>query len=78
MPIRPELRWFTPIDWPELSRAIRFGQAGGRCEGCGQPHGQTVTCLPDGRWLDDAAWHWRSGPVRLSGTVYCHKVAFAA
>ncbi len=64
MPIRPELRWFYPIDWPELSRAIRFGRAGGRCEGCGRPHGQTVTCLPDGRWLDDAAGHWRSGQGR--------------
>ena len=35
MPIRPELRWFYPIDWPELSRAIRFGRAGGRCERAG-------------------------------------------
>ena len=61
MPIRPELRWFYPLDWPELSRSIRFGRAGGRCEGCGRPHGQTVTCLPDGRWLDDAARHWRTG-----------------
>ncbi len=48
MLIRPELRWFYPIDWPELSRAIRFGRAGGRCEACGRPHGQAVSCLPDG------------------------------
>ena len=64
MPIRPELRWFYPIDWPELSRAIRFGRVGGRCEACGRPHGQTVTCLLDGRWLDDAAGHWRNGRGR--------------
>lgn len=64
MPIRPELRWFYPIDWPELSRAIRFGRAQGRCEACRRPHGQTVDCLPDGRWYDHQAGHWRSGRGR--------------
>jgi hypothetical protein len=64
MPIRPELRWFYPIDWPELSRAIRFGRARGRCEACGRPHGQSVCCLPDGRWLDAPAGHWRNGNGR--------------
>ena len=24
MPIRPEYRWFYPIDWPQLSAVIRF------------------------------------------------------
>ena len=42
MPIRPSQRWFYPIDWAELSAAIRFGRARGRCERCGRPHGQTV------------------------------------
>ncbi len=32
MPIRPEHRHFYPIDWPQLSAAIRFGRAEGRCE----------------------------------------------
>ena len=52
MPIRPELRWFYPIDCSEPSRSIRFGHAGGRCEACGRPHGQIVSCLPDGRRVD--------------------------
>ena len=30
MPIRPSLRWLYPIDWPQLSRVIRFGRARGR------------------------------------------------
>ena len=47
MPIRPEHRWLYPIDWPELSRAIRFGRAKGQCEGCGQPHGLEVKHLGD-------------------------------
>ena len=42
MPIRPELRWFYPIDWPQVSRWVRFVRAGGRCEACGRPHGGTV------------------------------------
>src|SRR3546814_5640404 len=32
MPIMAEHRWLYPIDWPELSRAIRFGRANGRSE----------------------------------------------
>ena len=32
MPIRPELRWLYPIDWPELSAVIRFERAQSRCE----------------------------------------------
>jgi hypothetical protein len=64
MPIRPELRWFYPIDWPELSRVIRFGRAHGRCEACRRPHGQTVACLADGSWHDADAGHWRDGRGR--------------
>ena len=52
MPIRPEHRFFYPIDWRELSMAIRFGRAQGRCESCGRPHGQMVYHLGDGRWWD--------------------------
>jgi hypothetical protein len=24
MPIRPQYKWFYPIDWPQLSAVIRF------------------------------------------------------
>lgn len=30
MPIKRELRWFYPIDWPEISRRIRFEPRGQR------------------------------------------------
>jgi hypothetical protein len=42
MPIRPENRARYPADWPAISRRIRFGRAGGRCEcagECGEDHG---------------------------------------
>lgn len=45
MPIRREHRFFYPIDWPQLSAMVRFRRAGGRCEGCGRPHGQMSTIL---------------------------------
>ena len=64
MPIKPELRWFYPIDWPQISRQVRFERAGGRCQTCGRPHGETVRCLPDGRWYDAAASTWRNGRGR--------------
>ena len=64
MPIKRELRWFYPIDWPEISRRVRFERAGGVCEGCGRPHGETVRCLPDGRWFDAARHTWRNGRGR--------------
>jgi hypothetical protein len=47
MPILPENRALYPAEWPAISRRIRFGRAGGRCEwpGCtaehGQPHPET-------------------------------------
>ncbi len=28
MPIRAEMRWFYPIDWPQISRHVRFERAG--------------------------------------------------
>ena len=59
MPIRKELRYFYPIDWPQISRHVRFERAGGVCQGCGRPHGANVRCLPDGRWFDTARHAWR-------------------
>ena len=44
---------FYPIDWPQLSGAIRFGRAKGRCEHCRRPHGRLVFHLGDGRWWDE-------------------------
>jgi hypothetical protein len=64
MPIRPENRFFYPIDWKELSRVIRFGRAKGCCEGCGRPHGQLVAHLGDGRWWSVQANVWRNGRSR--------------
>jgi hypothetical protein len=64
MPIRPEHRFFYPIDWPQLSRVIRFDRAGGRCERCGRPHGRRVVHLGDGRWWDGEAASWRDGSGR--------------
>ncbi|MCJ2137340.1 hypothetical protein MKK69_25390 [Methylobacterium sp. J-026] len=61
MPIRREHRFFYPIDWPQLSAVIRFRRAGGRCEGCGRPHGQLVYHLGDGRWWDAEKAAWRDG-----------------
>lgn len=64
MPIRPENRFFYPIDWKELSHVIRFGRAKGCCEGCGRPHGQLVAHLGDGRWWGVQAGVWRNGRSR--------------
>ncbi len=65
MPIRPEHRFFYPIDWPQLSVVIRFGRAKGRCEACKRPHGQIVYHLGDGRWWDAEAGAWRDGQGRI-------------
>ncbi|MDH3664067.1 MAG: hypothetical protein OEU92_29310 [Alphaproteobacteria bacterium] len=65
MPIKRELLGFYPIDWRELSRVIRFERAGGRCEGCGRPHGQIVWHLGDGRWFDADSQQWRDGQGRV-------------
>ena len=48
MPIRKELRYFYPIDWPQLSAWVRFVRAKGCCEACGRPHGKIVHHLGDG------------------------------
>ncbi|GAN50994.1 hypothetical protein ME121_5055 [Methylobacterium sp. ME121] len=88
MPIRPEHRFFYPIDWPQLSAVIRFGRAQGRCEGCGRPHGRTVVHLGDGRWWDADAASWRDrrgrrvrvqpGAVDVLRTVRRTRVVLAA
>ncbi|MFI0915472.1 hypothetical protein [Streptomyces abikoensis] len=36
MPIRPENLHRYPLNWPQISRRIRFERAGGRCECTGQ------------------------------------------
>ena len=64
MPISPENRWLYPIDWPELSRWVRFKRAGGHCERCGRPHGRDVIHLGDGRWWDEDRGRWRDGNGR--------------
>jgi len=64
MPIRPEHRWLYPIDWPELSRLVRFRRARGVCDGCGRPHGREVRVLADGCWWDEDRGHWRDGRGR--------------
>lgn len=64
MPIRREHRYFYPIDWRELSAAVRFRRAGGACEGCGRPHGRVVYHLGDGRWWDAEVGAWRDGRGR--------------
>ena len=42
MPIKPALRWYYPIDLPELSAVVRFDR----------PHGKVIHHLGDGRWFD--------------------------
>ena len=64
MPIRPDYKWFYPIDWPQLSAMIRFERAKGRCESCGRPHGREVLHLGDGRWWDEDERTWRNGRGR--------------
>ena len=64
MPIKPELRWYYPIDWPQISHWVRFVRAKGRCQVCGRPHGETVHHLGDGRWWDEEQQAWRDGRGR--------------
>jgi len=64
MPIKAEMRWFYPIDWPQLSRHVRFERAGGVCQGCGRPHGEIVRVLLDGRRFDTTRQTWRNSRGR--------------
>ncbi|KAA0676754.1 hypothetical protein [Azospirillum brasilense] len=63
MPIKPERRWWYPIDWPIISNHVRFQVDGphgrGRCWTCGRPHGHEIRVLPDGRWFDPEQHTWR-------------------
>ncbi|WP_255448411.1 hypothetical protein [Telmatospirillum sp. J64-1] len=62
MPIRRAHRFLYPIDWPQLSKVIRFHRAKGRCEQCGRPHGQEILSLVgDGRWQCPSTGMWRNG-----------------
>lgn len=61
VPIKPELRGFYPLDWPQLSHSIRFRRTKGRCKRCGRPHGETLHHLRDGRWYDREIDRWRDG-----------------
>jgi len=86
MPIKPELRWYYPIDWPQISHWVRFVRAKGRCQVCGRPHGAVVQHLGDGRWWDEVLQIWRDGkgrrvpsPARLEDvSVRTTKVVLAA
>ncbi|MFC5358226.1 hypothetical protein [Azospirillum himalayense] len=43
-------------------RSIVPSPAAPRCEHCGRPHGHTLRCLPDGRWLSpDGIWFSDAG-----------------
>ena len=53
------MRWLYPIDWPLLSRHVRYVRAKGRCEQCGRPDGRTIKQLQDGRWWDEERQLWR-------------------
>lgn len=66
MPIRAEHRWLYPIDWPEISRIVRFKRAGGRCEHCRRPHGRHVAQLvgAEGVWWDGEILAWCDGRGR--------------
>ena len=64
MPIKPELRYLYPIDWPQISHWVRFVRANGRCQVCGRPHGAWAQHLGDGRWWDEAQQTWRDGRGR--------------
>ena len=59
MPIRKELRYFYPIDWPQLSAWCALSAPRGAVT-CGRPHRKIVHHLGDGRWFDEAHETWRS------------------
>lgn len=59
MPIKPERRWLYPIDWRELSAAVRLGRAGGCCEACRRPHLAWICQAADGSWYDPDRGCWR-------------------
>jgi len=72
MPIRPQHKWLYPFDWVELSKLVRFTRASGRCEFCSRPHGETIECVPDGRWLDEGTWRDRRGRAVRQPNIQSH------
>lgn len=64
MPIRPDQRWFYPIDWVQLSAYVRFNRAKSCCERCRRPHLQSVLHIGDGVWWDRTRLTWRDGDGR--------------
>ncbi|MBB3938076.1 hypothetical protein [Aureimonas phyllosphaerae] len=77
MPIRRHLKNLYPIDWDQLSDWVRFVRAGGRCDRCKRPHGQTVSHLGDGRWWDETDQLWRDGrgrPLPHQAALTCEVV----
>ena len=63
MPIKPELRYFYPIDCADQPLGpLRPGQ--GALPGLCRPHGETVQHLGDGRWWDETDQTWRDGRGR--------------
>ncbi|RYD18284.1 MAG: hypothetical protein EOP89_17400 [Lysobacteraceae bacterium] len=75
MPIRAENRWLYPIDWTQLSHAIRFDRARSRCERCRRPHLRHVAHLGDGRWWDGEAQRWRCDRGRQIRVGGCFMLA---
>lgn len=65
MPIRAENRSRYPKDWPEISRRIRFGRAGGRCECTGE-------CGEHDTYRCDAT---HGNPHQISGAIVVLTVA---
>lgn len=64
MPIRPQHRWLYPIDWPQITDAVRFQRAKGRCEQCRRPHGKLVCHDGNGSWWDEETQTWLNGNGR--------------
>jgi ribosomal protein S14 len=81
VPISIQYKSLYHADWPEISAAIRFDRANGRCEHCARPHGKMIAHLGDGRWLDTNTGTWRDGQgrplrrlVRAEGTLLLVKL----
>jgi hypothetical protein len=72
MPIRPENRGRYPADWPEISAAIKWGRAEGRCECrglCGRPSGHLAS---DSRCRNWHGWPIWDNPGRLVVLTTAH------
>jgi hypothetical protein len=63
LPIKPELRWYHPIDWPQVSHWVRFVRAKGRRRVAGRMAPRYGT-RADGRCWDEQRQAWRDGRGR--------------